>query len=55
MLRLRHSARLVGDLFAYSMVNRTWWLAPLVLILLGLTLVAAVGQAAVPYTMYTLF
>ena len=55
MSRLRHAARLGGELVAYSVVNRAWWVPPVVLLLMVVALAAVVGQAAAPYTLYTLF
>jgi len=55
VLRLRHSFRLLGDVCAYTIANRVWWVLPMIVVLLGLMVVAVAGQAAVPYTMYTLF
>jgi hypothetical protein len=55
VLRLRHSFRLVSELLAYAVVNRVWWILPL-MVLLGVVAVAVtVTQAAAPYTLYTLF
>lgn len=55
MQRLRHAARLGGELVSYSVVNRAWWVVPVVLLLTVVALAVAVGQAAAPYTLYTLF
>ena len=55
MLRVRHTGLLLRELAAYTVVNRVWWLLPLVTLLIGLIVLAVVGQATVPYTMYTLF
>jgi hypothetical protein len=55
VLRLRHSGLLLRELGAYTVANRVWWVLPLVLVLVGLIVLAVVGQATVPYTMYTLF
>ena len=55
MLRLRHGARLVGDLAAYAAASRAWWVLPAgVLVVVLLALAVATG-GAVPYAMYTLF
>lgn len=54
MRRLRHFMRLMGDLVAYSVVNRVTWLIPLLLILLAAALLIAVGQVAAPFV-YTIF
>ena len=55
MGRLRYAARLGGEFVAYSVVNRAWWVVPMVLLLAVVALAIAVGQAAAPYTLYTLF
>ena len=55
MMRLRHLFRLTGEFASYAVVNRVWWILPL-MVLLGLLVVfITVGQAAAPYTLYTLF
>lgn len=54
MMRLRHFVRLMGDLAAYSVVNRVTWLIPLALILLVAALLIVVGQVAAPFV-YTIF
>ncbi len=55
MLRLRHLFRLCGDFVAYAVVNRAWWVLPLMATLAVVTVFIVVGQAAAPYTLYTLF
>lgn len=55
MLRLRHLGRLVRDFTSYAVVNRVWWILPLMLVLGLMAIFIAVGQAAAPYTIYTLF
>ena len=54
MLRLRHLGRVLGDLGAYSLATRTFWMVPFVLALLALALLATTGAAVVPYAVYTL-
>ena len=55
VLRVKHLARLVREVFSYSAANRSWWLIPL-MVFLGLVALAVVTtQAAVPYAVYTLF
>ena len=39
----------------YSVTNRAWWVVPMVLLLAVIALAIVVGQAAAPYTLYTLF
>jgi hypothetical protein len=53
--RMRYAARLGGEFVSYSVVNRAWWVVPMVLLLGVVALAIAVGQAAAPYTLYTLF
>ena len=55
MLRLRHSFRLAGEFVAYAVVNRVWWIIPLVAVLALVALAVTITQAAAPYTLYTLF
>ena len=55
MQRLRHAARLGGELVSYSVVNHAWWVVPVALLLDVVALAVVVGQAAAPYTLYTLF
>ena len=55
VLRLRHLGRLVGDFTSYAVVNRVWWILPLMALLGLLVAFITVGQAAAPYTLYTLF
>jgi hypothetical protein len=55
MMRLRHGVRLAGELVAYAVVNRAWWVIPLVFLLVASALLIAAGQAAAPYTLYTVF
>ena len=55
MLRIKHLLRLIGDFGSYAVVNRVWWIIPMMM-LLGLVVVfITVGQAAAPYPLYTLF
>ncbi|MEX1008291.1 MAG: DUF5989 family protein [Acidimicrobiia bacterium] len=55
MRRVRHSARLGGEFVRYAVSNRAWWVVPLVLLLAVVALAVVAGQAAAPYTLYTLF
>ena len=55
MLRIKHLFRLSGDFVAYAVVNRVWWIIPMMLVLGLLVAFISVGQAAAPYTLYTLF
>jgi hypothetical protein len=55
MRRVRHGIRLSGDLVAYAVINRAWWVPVLTLVLALITLLVVVGQAAAPITLYPLF
>lgn len=55
MLRIKHLWRLTGSFVSYAVVNRVWWILPLMLLLALFGAFIAVGQAAAPYTIYTLF
>jgi hypothetical protein len=55
VLRLRHLGRLVGEFVSYAVINRVWWILPLMALLGVLTAFIFIGQAAAPYTLYTLF
>ena len=55
VLRMKHLGRLVGSFASYAVVNRVWWILPLMAVLGLFGIVIAVGQAAAPYTIYTLF
>ena len=52
---LRHAGRLARDVVGYSVHNRAWWLIPVMAVLTLVVGLIAVGQAAAPYTLYTLF
>ncbi len=55
MLRLRHLGALIGEFAAFAVVNRAWWIIPLVLAIGLAGLLVVVGQAAAPVTLYPLF
>jgi hypothetical protein len=55
VLRVEHLFRLVGDLVAYAVVNRAWWVIPMTVLLALATLLVVVGQAAAPVTLYPMF
>jgi hypothetical protein len=55
VLRVRHAVRLAGEFASYAVVNRVWWIIPLVVVLATIALAVTVTQAAAPYTLYTLF
>jgi hypothetical protein len=53
-MRLRYFIRLMGDLVAYSIVNRVTWLIPLLLLLAVAALVITASNVAAPFV-YTIF
>ena len=55
MTRLRHAAHLFGDVAAYTVAARAWWVLPVVITLVVVLALAAATGGAVPYAMYTLF
>ncbi len=55
MLRVRHLFRLSGEFVAYAVINRVWWIIPLLVLLTVGTLLVVVGQAAAPVSIYPLF
>jgi hypothetical protein len=55
MVFLRHFLRMSRDVVGYSVHNRAWWLVPTMALLVLVIGLVAVGQAAAPYTLYTLF
>jgi hypothetical protein len=55
VLGLRHAWRLAADVASYAVVNRVWWILPLMLVLLAVALLIVVGQAAAPVTLYPMF
>ena len=54
MMTLRYVIRLMGDLVAYSIVNRVTWLIPLLLILVTTALLITAANVAAPFV-YTIF
>ncbi len=54
-LRARHGLRLAGDVVGYAVVNRVWWILPLVALLGLAALLIVIGQAAAPITLYPMF
>ncbi len=55
MLRLRHGLRLGRDFVGYAVVNRVWWILPLMVLLVLIALAVTATHTVVPYTVYTLF
>lgn len=54
MRRLRYLKRLLSDLWVFARENKAWWIVPLVLVLLMMTVLIVASQTATPYV-YTLF
>ena len=55
MARARHTVRLGNEFVAYALVNRVWWVVPLMILLALAALLVVVGQAAAPVSIYPLF
>jgi len=55
MLRARYLLRLSNDVVAYTVINRVWWLPPLLLLLALTAVVIVAGQVAAPFGLYTMF
>ena len=53
-MKIRHFIRLMGDLVAYSIVNRVTWLIPLLVIMVTAALLITAGTVAAPFV-YTIF
>lgn len=51
---LRHLGRLLHEFGGFAWENKAWWIVPLVLVLLLLSLLVFAGQGAAPF-IYTLF
>jgi hypothetical protein len=45
----------MNELLMYSVVNGSWWVLPLVCLLMAMVLLITVGQAAAPFSLYALF
>jgi hypothetical protein len=54
-MRARHMVGLVNEFFRYSIVNRTWWLIPVMVLMATMLLLITIGQAAAPYSLYAFF
>jgi hypothetical protein len=50
----RYIGRLLGEFFEFAWHNKAWWIVPIVLALLVLTLVIVTGTSVAPF-IYTLF
>lgn len=45
----------VSELLAFAFNNKKWWLAPIIIVLLGLGLLVVLGGTAAAPFIYTLF
>ncbi|HZJ26721.1 MAG TPA: DUF5989 family protein [Acidimicrobiia bacterium] len=54
-MRARHLLGLVNEFLMYSVVNRTWWLIPIMVLMAMMMLLITVGQSAAPYSLYAFF
>lgn len=50
-----HTLRILRDLFSFLMVNKVWWLAPVLLVSLLLVALVALGSTPVAPFVYTVF
>jgi hypothetical protein len=55
MLRLKHALRLGREVGHYAAANRLWWMLPVMVGMVLLSLSVAATQVAVPVAVYTLF
>ena len=54
MRRLRFTGRLLRELFLFARKEKIYWIVPLVLLLLIMTMLIVTSQAVAPF-IYTLF
>lgn len=54
MRKFTHFFRLMGELKAFAVQNKAWWIVPLVIVLLLYGVLIVSGQAVAPF-IYTLF
>ena len=54
MKRLQHFFRLLGELWAFARAHKAWWIIPLVLLLL-LVSVLIIGVSTISPFIYSLF
>lgn len=55
MRMLKHLGRLLRDFFAFAWQNKAWWIVPVVLVLLMLSILIVAGSGVAPAFIYTLF
>lgn len=51
---LKYIRRLIGEFLSFAWENKAWWIVPIILVLLLLTLLIVLGQGTAPF-IYTLF
>jgi len=51
---LRHLSALLREFFEFAWHNKAWWIVPIVLVLLLLTVFIVTGSSVAPF-IYTLF
>lgn len=54
MRTLKYIGRLIGEFFGFAWQNKAWWIIPIVLVLLILTVFIVTGTSVAPF-IYTLF
>ena len=50
----KHLKRFLKDIFVYAWENKAWWLVPIVLLLLLISVLVIAGKVSAPF-IYTLF
>jgi hypothetical protein len=55
LVRARYVLRFPFEFGAFLVVNRAWWMLPLVFIIAAATFLVVVGQAVAPITLYSFF
>ena len=55
LTRLRHTVTLVIEIIRFSVSTRTYWFAPLLLVMLLLMGIATAAEVVVPYAIYPIF
>jgi hypothetical protein len=55
MRRAVYTWRLLREFGRYGVVNRAYWIIPLIILLLGVVGFIGVVQIAVPFSLYALF
>lgn len=55
MRRAVYTWRLVREFGSYAIINRAYWVVPLILLLLGIAALIVVIETVIPFTLYTLF